>query len=63
MISFATNGNSHIHLTGYLADDLSDLDEEVDAQQEGEEVEPEMPGKAKKRRLRSDNGGGGGEYY
>lgn len=55
-ISFAVNGNSHVHLTGYLNDDvLEDMEEE----EEDEEVEEEQAEQevSKKKRKAANNGG------
>lgn len=50
-ISFATNGNSHVHLTGYLTDEFDDVEEEaVDEEETAEATQ------SKKRSLKPSAG-------
>lgn len=53
-IAFATNGNSHVHLTGYLTDDFSSLEEES-GDEDQEEAETAIGAVSKKRSLGSEN--------
>lgn len=50
-VSFATNGNSHVHLTGYLTDEFAGFDEEDD-----ELDETEVSPASKKRNRKAENG-------
>lgn len=48
-ISFATNGASNVHLTGYINDDIYDDDEVFEEEQEVEEEEEEEVENKRKR--------------
>ncbi|KAG5889481.1 hypothetical protein JTB14_026493 [Gonioctena quinquepunctata] len=54
-LSLAANGKCHVHLTGYLTEDFSNLEEEEEDDEETEEVEVAEEKKQKKNQKRNKN--------
>lgn len=56
-VSFATNGKSHIHLTGYLVEDADDgFGEEIEEEEEDEVVELEPRKSKRAKKAAAENG-------
>lgn len=56
-MSFATNGNSHVHLTGYLTDEQFDDDENVEEEEDEQEAVTAEKANSRKRKKETDLAG------